>query len=416
MMESRNLRRAAWIAVALLWVVAMLNYLDRQLIVTMGQPIKAELGIGDAQFGLFSSAFLWVYAFCSPVAGYIADRFGRRRVILFSLAIWSTATLATGLASGFAWVLTARAVMGISEAFYVPAAVALIVEYHRGRTRSLATGLHISGMYFGSILGGLGGWMADSFGWRLGFQLFGLVGIGYALLLTVLLKNPPPADSDDSPYEQNGKPKLGETFQSLFGSRSFLLLLGVSACVGAGFWTIKNWMPTFFNMELGVDLTRAGLYGAAVFNAAAFVGMLAAGLLSDRLAVHNLRIRMLLPAIGFCIAAPFLLSIGFIATTPVVCVAVLVLGLAQGCLDTNLMPALCTVAPSQHRATGYGLLNFVGTLTGGLMTFVGGWLRDSHISLATTFQFASVFVLFAGLLLFAAKPQLVIPTVKKTPL
>lgn len=403
-MESRMLRRAAWFAVALLWFVALLNYLDRQLIVTMGQPIKTDLGIGDARFGMFSSAFLWVYAICSPLAGFIADRFGRRRVILLSLVVWSAATLATGFASGFAWLLTARAIMGVSEAFYIPAAVALIVEYHRDRTRSLATGLHLSGVYVGSILGGLGGWMADSFGWRLGFQLFGAVGIAYALFLTVLLKNPPPGD-DESPCEKPQKPQLGETFQSLLGSQSFLLLLGVSACVGAGFWTIKNWMPTFFNMELGVDLTRAGLYGAAVFNAAAFVGMLAAGILSDRWAASNLRARTLLPAIGFCIAAPFLLGIGVVTTVPAVCVAVLVLGMAQGCLDTNLMPALCTVAESRHRATGYGLLNFVGTLTGGIMTFLGGWLRDANVSLATTFEFTSGFILLAGLLLFAVKPK-----------
>ena len=277
MSTTRGAERAAWIVVALLWFVAMLNYLDRQLIVTMGQPIKADLDIGDAYFGLFSSVFLWVYAFCSLFAGFVADRFGRRRAILLSLAVWSMATFCTGFAQDFATMLLARAVMGISEAFYVPAAVAMIVEYHRGRTRSLATGLHISGMYFGSILGGLGGWMADSFGWRLGFQLFGAVGVGYALFLTAMLKNPPPAGDDEAPSKISAKPEFVKTLRTLLGSRGFRRLLGVSACVGAGFWTVKNWMPTFFNMELGVDLTRAGLYGAAVFNAAAFVGIVDRG-------------------------------------------------------------------------------------------------------------------------------------------
>src|SRR4051794_16936409 len=122
----------AWGVVGLLWAVALLNYLDRQLVTTMGPPIKAELGIGDARFGLFSSVFLWVYGVCSPVAGYAADRFGRRRVIVLSLGVWSAATLGTGFATSYGEMIAARVVMGVSEAFYIPAGVATIVDYHRG--------------------------------------------------------------------------------------------------------------------------------------------------------------------------------------------------------------------------------------------------------------------------------------------
>src|SRR5207237_74250 len=182
--EPPRIARAAWAVVGLLWVVALLNYFDRQLVTTMGRPIKAEFGIADAQFGLFSSVFLWVYGACSPVAGFVADRFGRRPVILGSLVVWSAATLATGCVGSFEAMLAARAVMGVSESFYIPAAVALIVDYHRGPTRSRATGLHLSGAYAGSILGGLGGWLAESFGWRFGFLLFGAAGVGYALVLS----------------------------------------------------------------------------------------------------------------------------------------------------------------------------------------------------------------------------------------
>jgi MFS family permease len=405
MTTTHKANQAAWIVVALLWFVAMLNYFDRQLIVTMGQPIKAELNIGDAYFGLFSSVFLWVYAFCSLIAGFIADRFGYRRAILLSLTIWSIATFFTGFAKSFQAMLLARAVMGISEAFYVPAALAMIVEYHRGRTRSLATGLHISGMYFGSVLGGLGGWIAESFGWRLGFQLFGAIGVGYALFLMVMLKNPPQVCDEVPPCGKGRKPAFGDAFRTLLSSRGFRRLLGVCVCSGAGFWTVKNWMPTFFNMELGVDLTLAGLYGTAVFNTAAFVGMLTAGILSDRLAVRNLRARMIIPAVGYCIAAPWLFGIGIVSTVPIVFAAIVILGMTQGALDTNLMPALCTIADSPYRATGYGMLNFVGTLAGGVMTFIGGWLKDSQISFTTTFQFTSAFILVAGLLLFTVKPK-----------
>ena len=185
-----RLSRAAWAVVGLLWVVALLNYLDRQLVVTMPGPIKADLGIGDERFGLLSSVFLWVYGFCSPVAGYVADRFGKRPVIIASLLIWSAATFYTGIANSFAEILVGRATLGISEAFYMPAAVSLIVEYHRGATRSRATGLHLSGVYAGSVLGGLGGGMAELFGWRAGFLAFGAIGVAYALVLMIFLPHP----------------------------------------------------------------------------------------------------------------------------------------------------------------------------------------------------------------------------------
>src|SRR5262245_35576575 len=185
---SGRASRAAWVLVGLLWVVAVLNYLDRQLVVNMAKPIKADLSIANEEFGLFSSMFLWVYGICSPFAGYLADRVGRKPVIIASLAIWSGATLFTGFVQSFNEMLIARALLGVSEAFYMPAAVALIVDHHAAKTRSRATGLHLSGVYVGSILGGLGGWLAESQGWRFGFVLFGSIGVAYALFLIIVLR------------------------------------------------------------------------------------------------------------------------------------------------------------------------------------------------------------------------------------
>jgi MFS family permease len=399
-----RLAPSAWALVALLWVVALLNYLDRQLITTMGRPIKDEPGILDTQFGLFSSVFLWVYGACSPVAGYLADRLGRRPVILASLAVWSAAALATGFVRSFEEMLLARAVMGVSEAFYIPAAVALIVEYHRGPTRSLATGLHLSGAYAGSVLGGLGGWLAETSGWRFGFRLFGAAGIAYALVLTLVLRPPPPQPDRPAAGPPAGATSLGGVLRILLSTRGFLLLLGMNALVGAAYWTIKNWLPMFFNAELGLDLTRAGVYGAMSFNAAAFAGMLLAGVVADRWSAHNPRARALVPALGFCLAAPCLFGLGLSGAVPVVVGAVLVAGMSQGFLDSNLMPALCGVAESRHRATGYGLLNLVGTVSGGAMTYLGGLLKDLRVPLGTTFQAASLLILAAGLLLLAVRP------------
>jgi MFS family permease len=199
---------------------------------------------------------------------------------------------------------------------------------------------------------------------------------------------------------------LGNVFHALLATEGFVLLLVMNALVGAAFWTIKNWLPTFFNVELKIDLTRAGIYGAVAFNAAAFAGMLIAGTLSDRWSRSNPRARMLVPAMGFCIAAPCFFSVGLFDTLPVIIGAVVVVGMSQGFLDTNLMPALCTLAESRHRATGYGLLNFVGTTVGGVMTYIGGWLKDSRVPFTTTFQTAAVMILLAGMLLLTIKPKL----------
>src|SRR5205814_10420626 len=188
----------------------------------------------------------------------------------------------------------------------------------------------LAGGYAGSILGGLGGWLAESFGWRFGFLLFGAAGVGYALVLSVLLEEPKAPGLQPGGL---GVPAFGPTFAALISSPGFQLLLGVNACVGAGFWTLKNWLPTFFNAELGLDLTRAGVYGALVFNAAAFAGMLAAGAAADRWALRTPRARALVPAVGLCLAAPCFLFAGQSAGIATALAAVLVAGVAQGSVD-----------------------------------------------------------------------------------
>ena len=400
--------RTAWTVVGLLWAVALLNYLDRQLLVTMPGPIKADLAIRDERFGLFSSTFLWIYGLCSPIAGYVADRVGKKRVILTSLTIWSAATFATGLVTSYEGMLAARALLGVSEAFYMPAALALIVDFHRGPTRSRATGLHASGIYVGSIVGGLGGGLAEAFGWRTAFLAFGGVGVAYALLLAVCLPHShddaqPPSSNRASDASVAARP--APAFADLLSTKSFQLLLAMNLLNGAAYWPLRNWLPEFFRVELGVSQTVAGLYGPAAFNAAAFAGMLIASSLSDWWARHNERARALVPAIGFCLAAPCLIVIGSANFVPLILACVLVAGMSQGFLDANLMPATCTVVDFRQRAAAYGLLNFVGTTAGGVMTYVGGMLKDQHVPFAMTFRVAGVFILAAGLLLFAVRPR-----------
>jgi MFS family permease len=408
MHQPGRLSRVAWTIVGLLWVVATLNYLDRQLVVTMPGPIKADLGIGNERFGLLSSVFLWVYGICSPIAGYVADRVGKRPVIIASLLIWSAATFVTGVVHSFEGMLIARATLGVSEAFYMPAAVALIVEYHRGSTRSRATGLHLSGVYAGSVLGGLGGAFAEMSGWRTGFLIMGAVGVAYALVLMIFFPHPA-NEIEQAALESEDRTTLARpsagAFSSLLTTRGFLFLLAMNLLNGAAYWPVRNWLPAFFHSELGISQAWAGVYGPMAFNGAAFAGMLIASHISDWWSVSNARARALVPAIGFMIAAPCLFTVSATNYVPLILACVLASGMSQGFLDANLMPAACTVTSFHHRATAYGLLNFVGTTAGGVMTYVGGMLKDEHVPFSTMFQAASLLIFVAGLCLFAVKPR-----------
>src|SRR3954466_5444181 len=190
----RSLSRTAWLVVALLWPVALLNYLDRQMLAAMKFSVMADLPdiATEAHWGYMLGQFKWVYAGLSPVGGYVADRFGRRLTICGSLFVWSAVTWWTGHVTGYGELLLARSLMGISEAFYLPAALALITDFHTGPTRSRAVGLHQMAIYCGVIVGGFAGYVADAphFGWRVAFDACGVFGMLYAVPLVLLLKDP----------------------------------------------------------------------------------------------------------------------------------------------------------------------------------------------------------------------------------
>ena len=297
----------AWLVVALLWPVACLNYLDRLMITSMRDSIKAEITMTDAQFGLLTSVFLWVYAVLSPAAGFLADRVGRSRVIIGSVFVWLAVTWLTGHAQAYNQLLLARALMGVSEACYIPAALALITDYHRGSTRSLATGLHMSGLYAGAALGGLGGVMAEHFKWQSAFSLFGVVGVGHSLLLIFSLKDAPQAATEpvagDKPAE---KVSLSETLGYLFRQVSFWALFGYFGLLSIAYWAIYGWLPTYMGQQFKLGQGAAGMSATAYIQVASLVGVLIGGAWADRWCRSNLRGRVFVPLIGFCFAGPAL--------------------------------------------------------------------------------------------------------------
>lgn len=397
-----TLSSRAWLTVGLLWVVALLNYLDRLMITSMRDPLKADITMTDAQFGLLTSVFLWVYGVFSPFGGFAADRFGRRGVIIASLFIWSAVTWATGHMHSFGGLLTARAVMGLSEACYIPAALALIADYHRGATRSFATGVHMSGIYAGAALGGIGGYVAEHYGWRAGFSWFGAFGVVYSLVIVAFLRDAEkPVEAanpvTDPPVE------LRAALRALLTQRAFLLLLAINALVGVANWGINGWLPTYLKDHFKLGLGAAGLTATVYIQIASFVGVLVGGVWADRWSRTQPQARALVPAIGFCVVGPCLFF-GISADALLLAIAGLVVyGLGRGFFDANLMPVVRTIVSERFSATGYGCLNLVGVMMGGAMIYVGGWLKDAQVDLGKVFQFSAAGLLVVGLLLFAVK-------------
>src|SRR3954451_24092740 len=238
---SRPLMRTAWLVVLLLWPVALLNYLDRQMLASMKDSVMADIpSIGsESKWGFMLGQFKWVYAVLSPIGGYVADRFSRRLTICGSLFVWSAVTWWTGHVNSYSELLWARSLMGISESFYIPASLSLITDYHTGATRSRAVGLHQMAIYCGVIVGGFGGYIADepTLGGRIAFDACGIAGMVYAVPLVLMLRDPPktPAQSADP------KPSPSQAAVELFTNPSFILLVLYFTLPAMAAWIVRDW-------------------------------------------------------------------------------------------------------------------------------------------------------------------------------
>jgi MFS family permease len=390
--EASTVTRYAWIVVALLFPVALLNYLDRQMLATMKASMVADIpSIGNkADWGIVLGSFKWVYALMSPIGGYIADRFSRRHVICASLFFWSVATWLTGHVTTYHELIATRAFMGVSEAFYIPAALALITDYHRGQTRSSAVGLHQAGIYSGLILGGFAGYIADSpdHGWRWAFGTCGLIGIVYAIPLLAVLKNPPrPAETE---------PSLSplQSISLLALNRNFILLVLYFTLPAIAGWVVKDWMPDILREKFNLGQGHAGVTAVLWVQIASLVGGILGGLLADRWMRRTPRGRIFTSAIGMILFLPALFGVGNAHVLSVAIASLVVFGIGWGFFDSNNMPILCQIVPTRLRATGYGFMNLVSISCGGFGDWGFGFLRDKGVALNLIFgAFAGVALL-----------------------
>jgi MFS family permease len=362
--------RYAWVAVGLLWVVACLNYVDRQVIFSVFPLIGRELKLSDFELGLLSTVFLWVYGVASPFGGYLADRVGRKKALVLSLGIWTTVTLATGFASNFGELLASRAAMGLSEACYLPAALALIAELHGEDTRSFATGVHQSGLYGGMALGGVvGGWMGEREGWRAPFVVLGAVGMVYAVVLVKGLRG-------DAGGQRGASGKaMAAAVREVMGLRGFGLMLAAFTGFSAANWVVYTWLPSYIYERFPVSLAAAGFSATFYLQAASFAGILAGGWMADRWSRTSKKGRAWTQAIGLAAAAPFLFLVGVAGSVAVLVAGLVAFGVGKGLYDASTMPVLAQVARPELRATGYGVFNLAGCAAGGVMAAGAGALK-----------------------------------------
>jgi MFS family permease len=388
----------------MLWLVCLFNYADRQAIFSVFPLLKTEMGLEPVERGVLASAFIWAYAMALPFTGVIADRVNRKLLILGGLLFWSAITVATGLATEFWHLIAFRALEGLGEAFYFPASMSMIADYHGKETRSRAMGLHQSSVYAGTVLGGaVAGFCADQFGWRSGFYLFGALGIVLAAVLVLFLREPTrEARATDAP-EQDWDVWTG--IREVIRIPMAVVLAAVF--VGANFVAIifLSWMPSYLNEKFEMNLTMSGLNATIWLQSASVVGVLFGGWLADRWARSLAGGRPLVQAIGLFAGAPMIALTGWTLDIPTLVVAMIGFGFCKGMYDANIWASLYDVVPARRRATAQGLMNAVGWLGAGAGPIVVGWASKRYGMGPCLSATSIVYVVFgilmvAGIMLF----------------
>lgn len=401
----KNKKFYPWLVVALLWVVALLNYMDRQMLSTMQDAMKfdiVELQKAEA-FGALMAVFLWIYGIVSPFAGVVADRVSRKKLVVGSLFVWSAVTYLMGYASDFTQLYWLRALMGVSEALYIPSALSLIADWHEGKSRSLAIGIHMTGLYVGQAVGGFGATIAATFSWHSTFYWFGIIGIAYSVVLALLLHDKPKAAAavaaSPNPATLMKKESLWRGLSVVLSTWAFWVILIYFAVPSLPGWATKNWLPTLFADSLGLEMAQAGPMSTITIAASSFVGVLLGGVLSDKWVLRNIRGRIYTSAIGLGMTIPALVLLGFGHSVVAVVGAGMLFGIGFGMFDANNMPILCQIISAKYRATAYGVMNMVGVFAGAAVTqLLGKWTDGGNLGMG--------FAVLGGIVIVALVLQL----------
>ncbi len=384
-----------WIIVAVLFLVNAINYADRTSITAVYALLKVDLGLSDVALGAMGSLFLWSYAFASPLGGYCGDRFSRGRIIVWSLAGWSLVTLLCGLAVNTPQLLTLRVLLGLVEALYLPAAFALVAEYHEPDTRGTAISILTLGNLAGMVGGGaLAGYLGQQYGWQSPLLVLGAFGLLLAGVCRVTLPQSAP-----TPAAAEAQAPFFETVRALSRVPTVLILTAAGLLASIGSWIFINWLPLYFHEAFAMSVARAGLIGSSVQNVAGSAALAVGGFLSDRMAAGGRHRRMWMHAVLITCAAPVPLVFLVTKELNAVLVSLVVYAILRTAADLNIIPVLCDLVQPHQRSTVIGLTNMLNTMAGGAGIFVAGTLK-ANVGLAGIFASLSGILALDAALLF----------------
>jgi MFS family permease len=397
-----------WEVVILLWVAYFLNQGDRQVFNTVLPHIQAFLNVSDGTMGMISTGFNLFFAMTVPFAGYFADRIPRRKIIIFSVALFSTATVFTGFANTVILMLLFRSVAtGMGEAMFGPTYPAIIAEYHDSSTRARAMSVHQTAYYVGVIASGfLAGLIADKLGWQYSFLIFGASGVLFTIVLILRLKDKVKVDSVKQ--ESVKKPSFFEAMAAIFR-------VPTAVCMIVGFTSLifvltgyLTWMPKYLMETFELSSASAGFNSMFWTHAAAFVGVLIAGMLSDKVAAGKGggKNRLLLQAGGLMLAAPCIALMGLSSNIAIVYAALAGFGFFRAFFDANTYAILYDVIPAKYHSSSSAVLQMFGFGMGSLAPLILGimspkmGLSGGIASLAIIWVVASVVLIAARMFFF----------------
>ncbi|HYI96415.1 MAG TPA: MFS transporter [Bryobacteraceae bacterium] len=380
--------------VAFLWVAFALNYVDRQMVYSMFPALQADLGFSDVRLGLIGSVFLWVYTLSMPLAGRLADRGRLERMILASLLLWSVSTLGCGWSGSQGSFLGWRAAMGLTEALYFPAALALIASHYSDQARSRALGIHQSAQFAGVVIGGwYGGWSADHVGWRQAFALAGILGIGYSFVLwraLAKLERPTPVDTH----------RAGNV-RELLRSRCYVALCLAFAAFCAMQWIFFAWFPTFLYESYHLSMTDSGWNATVFVQGSTIAGILGGGTLADKLSQRWPAARLYVSALGVLCCAPFAYLTFAADSLPMARLYSAGFGLFAGSLAANAFAAAYDVVGRKNRGVGSGVLNMMGGLSSSAMIYMAG-IWKTTIGFPVMMMWMMIVAVLAAILMILA--------------
>ena len=401
-----------WWVVFMLWFVCFFNYADRQAIFSVFPLLKQEMGLSDVQLGIVGAAFMWVYAGFGAIAGIVGDRFQRKTLIIGGLIFWSLVTIGTALSTDYIHLVICRALEGFGEAFYFPASMSLLSDYHSKETRSKAMSFHQSSVYAGTIAGGtVAGFMGQYYGWHTSFYLFGGLGVLLGVVLLGFLKEPVRGQAEVHEEIEDGSHvlldlKQGNIFDSIKQVfKQPMVWILVAVFVGANFVAsiFLTWMPSFLYNKFNMSLSMAGLNATFYLQMASVLGVISGGFLADKLVKTYRGGRMMAQSIGLMMGVPFIFLAGWTLSIPILILALIGFGYFKGLYDANIWASLHDVVKPKNRATAVGFMNSIGWFGGGIAPIAIAYASTKYGMSASISATSALYLVFGLLLIFGIR-------------